>query len=361
MMEARASSVADGFAGGDRADLAATAADVSARMHALAAEGRLLEAVAYAHPHAMHLDDPSLHRELARIRERAVPQARESARARGEWPPRQPDPFPGVTGIPETRAEAVTGDRLGGAILHHGCFIVRGLLDADVARTLAADVEMAFQGFDAWFDGRTVDPQDRWFQPYDFGDNDLAIARPWTRKSGGGVLAADSPAMLTRLAGLFRRHPIVDAIRDYLGEPPLLSAGKTVLRKVEPIVPGPFHQDGAFLGADARTVNVWIALSECGIDAPALEVVDRRLDTIIETGTAGADYYWSVSRDEARRANDGLPFARPTFKAGDALIFDQMMLHATSWSATMDRPRYAIEAWFFAPSAYTADQVPLVI
>ena len=50
----------------------------------------------------------------------------------------------------------------------------------------------------------------------------------------------------------------------------------------------------------------------------------------------------------------------PEFAAGDALMFDQLTLHRTGILPTMTRDRYAIESWFFAPSRYPHDQVPLV-
>jgi hypothetical protein len=42
------------------------------------------------------------------------------------------------------------------------------------------------------------------------------------------------------------------------------------------------------------------------------------------------------------------------------MFFDERFLHRTAASPTMTRPRYGIESWFFAPSHYPHDQVPLV-
>jgi hypothetical protein len=49
------------------------------------------------------------------------------------------------------------------------------------------------------------------------------------------------------------------------------------------------------------------------------------------------------------------------FKAGDAILFDEMNLHRTSSSPNFTKDRYAIEAWFFAPSCYPLDQLPLMV
>jgi hypothetical protein len=42
------------------------------------------------------------------------------------------------------------------------------------------------------------------------------------------------------------------------------------------------------------------------------------------------------------------------------LLFDDLFLHRTAVDPAMTRDRYAIETWFFAPSAYPAGQIPLV-
>ena len=44
----------------------------------------------------------------------------------------------------------------------------------------------------------------------------------------------------------------------------------------------------------------------------------------------------------------------------DVLLFDDLFLHRTAADPTMPRRRYAIETWFFAPSAYPEGQIPLV-
>src|SRR5438094_756451 len=69
---------------------------------------------------------------------------------------------------------------------------------------------------------------------------------------------------------------------------------------------------------------------------------------------------WSVGDSVVRDVADGAPILRPVFGPGDALFFDNMFLHRTAADPAMTEPRYAIESWFFAPSRYPDDQVPLV-
>jgi hypothetical protein len=154
---------------------------------------------------------------------------------------------------------------------------------------------------------------------------------------------------------------VIDAVAGYLGERPLLSVGKTVFRRAEAESHGVFHQDGAFMGEHIRSVNVWTALSPCGERAPGLEVVARRIGRIVPTGGEGAIFPWAVGRPGAEAAAEGAPIAFPVFEAGDALVFDHLMLHATGVKPGMDRRRYALESWFFAPSAHPADQIPFYV
>ena len=40
------------------------------------------------------------------------------------------------------------------------------------------------------------------------------------------------------------------------------------------------------------------------------------------------------------------------------MLFDDLFLHQTGSDPSMPNPRYAVESWFFGPSAYPADYVP---
>ena len=105
---------------------------------------------------------------------------------------------------------------------------------------------------------------------------------------------------------------------------------------------------------------MWVALSDCGVDSPGIDLLPRRFDQIVETGTGGAIFDWAVGPAVVEHLAVDTPVVRPEFHAGDALLFDDLFLHRTGIEPTMTRPRYAIEAWFFAPSSYPAGQVPLV-
>jgi ectoine hydroxylase-related dioxygenase (phytanoyl-CoA dioxygenase family) len=149
-------------------------------------------------------------------------------------------------------------------------------------------------------------------------------------------------------------------LEEYLGERPVLSANKCTLRKVPLTTKTDWHQDGAFLGEGIRAMNVWIALSDCGVDSPGMDLVPKRFDAVCETGTGGAYFDWAVGPETVAELSVDAPVVRPHFRAGDALLFDELFLHRTAIDPTMTRPRYAIESWFFAPTTYPPGQVPLV-
>jgi hypothetical protein len=102
---------------------------------------------------------------------------------------------------------------------------------------------------------------------------------------------------------------------------------------------------------DAETVRQVIAVY-LGDRPPGLDLLPRRLDRIVETGTGGTYFDWAVGPAVVERlAVDG-PVVRPELRRGDAVLFDEMYLHRTAIDAAMTRPRYAIESWFFAPTSY---------
>jgi hypothetical protein len=185
------------------------------------------------------------------------------------------------------------------------------------------------------------------------------------------VLTVESPATLFDLIEIFDAVGLTDVVRDYFGEPPMLLARKGTLRRIAHTGnTGGWHQDGAFMGAGIRSINIWLALTHCGDDAPGLDVVGRRLDEIVPTGD-GAFTGWAASPEAAEQTAAGA-IVRPIFDAGDALIFDHMNLHRTAIEPEMVHDRHAIETWLMAPSTYGAmtaapehgytprDQIPVV-
>ncbi len=268
---------------------------------------------------------------------------------------------PADDGLPAVAASALAAAAIRGAMLSHGSLIVRGLVAPERAAELQAGIDRAFAGRDAHVDGEA--PDGPWYRPFEPEDEyaaSVSLGRGFVGK-GSGIWTADSPRLLFELLRTYEDAGMREIVTEYLGERPALSVNKGTLRRAAPKVGTEWwHQDGAFLGAGIRSLNIWLSLNDSGVDAPGLEVVSKRLERIVDAGTEGADFDWSVSDAVvAREAGDAI--ARPIFRAGDALLFDHLNLHRTGTTPEMTKTRYATETWFFAPSAYPdpQEQVPL--
>jgi len=302
--------------------------------------------------------DRDLERRLVLLRHRAGAKLlTEAGRRRPKQPEpdydRLPDRPPG--GLPEIPAADLTPGLLRAGMLRDGCLLVRGLIGSDEARQMAEDIDRAFEERNTIDDGGDVaDPYYEAFEP-DFPF--ALVERQWVRE-GGGVLAAHCPKVMFDVIDLFDRAGMRHVVTEYLGERAAISMNKSTLRKALPTATGAWHQDGAFMG-DVRALNVWLAMSDCGEHAPGLDVVPRRFDETVPTGTEGAVFPWSVSPAVAEESAGETGIVRPVFEPGDALIFDELCLHSTAQEPTMTETRFALECWFFGPTAFPDDYVPL--
>jgi hypothetical protein len=334
--------------------------DLKGAAKAMAAEGRYVEAIAAATALNRLHPDEELERLLVVWRIAAFA-ARAQTEPDPDWPPAFADPFPGLSGLPEIPAADLTTNLLAGAIIHHGALLVRGFISPDEASQLRSEIDEAFAGFAAWLADNTTAPT-RWFCPAQISEfGALGKARPWTL-AGGGTWAADSPHMLFKWVELLERTGIVDMVGEYMAERPALSVGKTTLRRIPASQNSTgWHQDGAFLGKGTRSVNLWLALSDCGRDASGLDLVPKRIPYIVETGTQGAVLDWLVGPGMVETLTQDAPVASPEFFAGDALLFDHFFLHRTSLPPNRSKDRWAIESWMFAPSCYPPGQGPMLL
>ena len=329
--------------------------DALDRADELASRGRCLDAIDVLRGIRAIDVDPDVDRRLTALRHQAFGEL--STSIEPQPAPRYPatSPFP-----PGTLAEIEPAELTAAAVRHavRGCgaLLVRGLV--------AEHVERLVKGIDAAFAARTraVSGGDG-----EAGYHPLRLGRAEAQSLGrhfvagdNALLACDSPRFLNDLLDLYEQIGLRRVVTDYLHERPVLSANKCTLRHVRLESGTDWHQDGAFLGKGIKALNVWVALTDCGADAPGLDLVPLRLDDVLPTGTGGAIFDWAVGPDVVDGLQDRAPVVRPTFRAGDVMLFDELFLHRTAIDASMTKRRYAIEAWFFAPSAYPAGQVPLV-
>ncbi|MGI9601907.1 MAG: phytanoyl-CoA dioxygenase family protein [Acidimicrobiales bacterium] len=277
-----------------------------------------------------------------------------------QWPPAYPDLFEGCDGVPEIGRADFTTEKLGSALVNYGSLLVRDVFDTDTTSQLLDDTDRALEAAAQRRAAPAPKPTNPYFQPYDPPGSDLAVARAWQVDSGS-VSIADSPRVAVHLFDAFHESGILPTLGEYFGVPPVLTGRKTIVRKVPPDSKFEWHQDGQFLGDDLRVVNAWIPLNACGTEAPGLAIVPRRLDNILSTGGDGQAFDWTVTPDNVHEFTDGAPIVYPEFNAGDALFFDDWLLHATGTLPGMTESRYGVEAWFFASSHAVDRWIPIQV
>ena len=263
------------------------------------------------------------------------------------------------TDVPEIRGDEVTPGLIRAAILQHGSILVRGLVDPEDATRLADGIDRAFADRDSYENGGAQG--DGYYEELPLQPPNEPIPYRGAVKDGGGVLAPDSPRVAYEMFEVFEKANLRGIIGDYLGEAPAISANKTTLRKADPSIPGAWHQDGKFMG-DVNSVNLWLSLSHCGDTAPGLDLVPRRIDHIVEAGVGDVGFNTIVVQHERAVELAGeRGIVRPIFEPGDAMFFDHLFLHQTASDPQMPNPRFAIESWFFGPSAFPGDYIPLAV
>ncbi len=291
-------------------------------------------------------------RELLQLRVRAYELHQQSGPA--EWPAPVRDLFPESSGLLEISAAELTPEVLNSGITHHGGIVVRRLFTERLLEPLIAGIDQAFTSADGWFrSGGDPSSTTEWYEPLSAGGTRAGPAERVFAYRGGALWAADSPRLFFELTEALYELGVVDLVAQHLGERPAISPFKTALRRVPPDAPTGWHQDGSFLGPDIRTVNLWAAFSACGVDSPGLEIVPRRFDAVLDTFDMDDELVAGLLHET--------PPLLPTFEPGDAMFFDQLFLHRTGLRPAMTRPRYGIESWFFSPSSYPENAIPLLL
>ena len=276
---------------------------------------------------------------------------------RADWPPVYADPFPQLTAaVPEIDVADLSVATMGGAVAHHGLLLVRGLLSpqqvADI-RTVQDEIKAASL--------REQPDTSGWYMPFKSGGQNEPALRNRAERLGGNWLT-DSPLGFPRVLQHLEDAGVIEMISEHFQECPALSLQKSVLRTVQPnpTITG-WHQDGSFLGDKVRALNVWIALSPCGGSFPAsgLELIPRRCEDIFTIDPSlGRE---AISFDRVEEIKRECPAATPEFAAGDALIFDENLLHRTHLEPGLTEIRYALECWFFAPSHAPPRYTPFLV
>ncbi|MEM7498893.1 MAG: hypothetical protein AAF371_12985 [Pseudomonadota bacterium] len=285
--------------------------------------------------------------------------------------PPPPDLFADAAGgIPEIDGRDLDIAALSSAMHHHGALILRNMISPRAARGFRHGIDNTMAAANAHLEATKDGGEDTRptamkadYMPVSEDDDDLPLRqhKAFLGKSGA-IETFLSPRLAFDLFDCFERLGFRRLLQAYFRDEPCVSFKKSVLRRAEPLIyPAEWHQDGAFMTTDIKSVNVWIALSECGggTDSPGMDLLPKRLNSIVPTGINGAAFNWSVSGTTVTETFPDLKAARPYFAPGDAILFDHYNLHATSSDPAFTKTRYAIETWFFAKSRCAINQHPV--
>jgi hypothetical protein len=298
--------------------------------------------------------------ELLRLRHLAGARLVCEDRPKPEFAPADYAHLPSAEPLAEVRRSDLSASLLRAAIIRDGCVLVRGLIDRDDALALAAAVERSFVERDQAAEGMAGD--DGYYSPFQALEPfaiDLATRAMVAQCCGLPIVDAPIPA--NELLELFDIAGISGLVREYLGDRPVISAQKTTLRKVESLERTGWHQDASCFANEVHALNLWLPLSPCGDEAPGVDVVPLRLDHLLPTGTDDAFVPGQVSDAKAAEVTVQAPVVRPTFEPGDALFFDQWLLHRTSCDPALHKRRLGLECWFFHGSGFPAGLTPIAV
>lgn len=265
--------------------------------------------------------------------------------------------------IPEVDAQELTADLLRENLADYGALIVRNMFSNTTTSTLT---KAADQVISACEDPSAPPPASAYFNPptnlssiMPRADKELGNTRTFHRDSGS-AMCVEAPSVAEALLQLYEEKGLKDLLGEYLGEPPCLSVKKWVVRRSKlPVAEAGWHQDGAFMGTNINSINMWLPLNRCGGDtgSPGMDVVPRRLNKIVSAD--GAQFNWSVSSTQVTDTfADNQPIM-PVFNAGDAFFFDHFFLHRTQFRTDFTKIRFAVETWFFGASSFPKNQIPL--
>ena len=239
-----------------------------------------------------------------------------------------------------------------------GCFVVRNAIDVGFLKKLKKKADFVYEKYDNQVSRKTMD--NHFYDVlYRYGHIRFQHLAEHNEKPDN---------LFAYVVEKVVNSPSVFPVVRSFGEPIAVLPGNSLLRRQIPAIqePIPFHQDAYFLGLGVGTVvNFWIPLIDCGIDAPGLELVPKRLEHVFKISGPEPEEnpYDSVAIPEAviqshLGTTDTLC---PVLKLGDAIAFLSTTLHRTFVTPGMTRPRISIEMRFCSRALLPAGYPHMVI
>ncbi|MEH6582672.1 MAG: phytanoyl-CoA dioxygenase family protein [Halioglobus sp.] len=281
-----------------------------------------------------HTDERTAEAELLAQMTAAGAARCERSREKTLTPPRATDLFADTVGLPEIQADQLNRETLAAGILHHGALLVRQLYSGEVLTRL----------------------------------QHLASTREEADRADNLPLGC-TPHTFFQLLNIYQQCGLLDAVREYLDDEPVIFAQRSKLRqhraKRDKYAAIPWHQDVNFFGRKSYAVNCWAAVTPCGEDNPGLNIIPVRTEERQgwdgDDGIAPLDYGRSMTPDELDNFRGKQPIAHPVLQPGDALLFDEMTVHQTALKRWARAEQVVTISWFFRASGFPAWGTPLAI
>jgi hypothetical protein len=171
-----------------------------------------------------------------------------------------------------------------------------------------------------------------------------------------------SAASLQGLIEAYQNSGVDKVLAQYLGEDPVLLSERLLIDRQQLKAGLPWHQDGAFFGANVGAVNSFLALDPCGVDATGLMVAVKRFKEVVGVAPgerAPLGYGNTIKHEDILEMAGADRVITPALEPGDAILLDEMTMHRTGTSPAKAQPRAWAITWFFAPSRFPEQRHPL--
>jgi hypothetical protein len=232
----------------------------------------------------------------------------------------------------------------------HSCLMVRGLLGMVDALKLRSIAARTYEIYDSTYEATAnggKPAEENYISPDAYRGSRADIKH---FRNFGSLVLSFCPMAAGSIIPILSRSPVRACVEDYFGAPIGLSINSSSVRLSErsSTVRRVFHQDGNFLGGpDAETINCWIALDPCGVNAPSMEVYPQRVDGLLPAGEGGSIVPWEIDEEVVYGTLGKENAWIPEFRPGDAFLFDHTHVHRTHATPTMTKDRFALECWMF--------------
>lgn len=244
------------------------------------------------------------------------------------------DLFLTETGLPEIAGPDLSRDKLAAALLYHGGLVVRNLYSPEQLALL----------------------------------QDSAVRDEHANREDNAPFGCTTDTLVDLLS-VYEACGLLEVVRAYLDDQPMLFAERTKLRhhrsKVDGYAAIPWHQDVNFFGRKSYAVNCWAAITSCGEANPGLSLVPVRNEEAHgwddKDGLAPLTYGRGLSELELEGICQGRAIVSPVLNPGDALLFDEMTMHQTALRRWSQDSQIVTISWFFRASGFPEWGTPLAV